>query len=333
MQAALEDRDIRRILFVRTDRIGDVLMNLPALRLLRQTFPKSWITLMLDEPVADLLRGQSDIDEVWAVSAARIKNNFQYRTNLAKQIKKAKFDVGLASNPDKFLHAMLFFAGIPDRVGYGRKWPFFLNHKISNDGPIKHETEKNLDLVRLVSKKSWDGSLSLPMDDAAKRSISERLKTEFTSSDSIAVVHPGTSNPEKRWPEIKFAELSDLIQQKLGFRVVLIGGLEESGCSRNVVSKMKSRAVDWTGKLDLKQLSALFREPNVKALISVDSGPVHIAWISGKPVVALYAKNTTGSNPDRWGPKDGKSEVIFKNISEISVEEVYSLVKKVLDRN
>ena len=66
-------REIHRILFVRTDRIGDVLMNIPAIHLLRQTFPKSWITALIDESVRDLLRGHPDVDELLAVDAARMK--------------------------------------------------------------------------------------------------------------------------------------------------------------------------------------------------------------------------------------------------------------------
>ncbi len=130
MPAALETQDIRRILFIRTDRMGDVLMNLPAIRLLRQTFPKAWITLMLDESVVELLSGHPDIDEVVPVSSRQLKKSIRYRVVLTKTLRRAGFDLGIASNPDKNLHAMLFFARVPVRVGYDRKWPFFLNKKV-----------------------------------------------------------------------------------------------------------------------------------------------------------------------------------------------------------
>src|ERR1041385_7693586 len=100
MASPLISRNIRRILYVRTDRIGDVLMNLPAIRLLRQTYPKAWITLMLDRSVSDLLNGHPDIDEVWPVSAGEIKKSFRCRVLLTQKIKQAGFDLGIASNPD-----------------------------------------------------------------------------------------------------------------------------------------------------------------------------------------------------------------------------------------
>ena len=103
-------------------------------------------------------------------------------------------------------------------------------------------------------------------------------------------------------------------------------------CSKNVAVHMKNRVLNWTGTLDLKELTALFHLPEIKLLISVDSGPAHIAWMSGTPAVILYAKNTTGSDPGRWGPRDGKSEVLFKPIQEITVDEVCALAKKVLGK-
>ena len=318
---------------MRTDRIGDVLMNLPAIRLLRQTFPKAWIMLMADESVAPLLNGHSDIDEIMPVSSKQIKKSLRYRLNLTKKIKQIQCDLGLVSNPDKNLHAMLYFAKVPVRVGYHRKWSFFLTDKVSPDKAcqnITHEIDKNIKLVKRVSDKNWDGSLTLPVDMGAAREVEERLGKEFLSSERLIVIHPGTSDPKKRWPEIYFAQLCDEIQSDQSLKVLLIGGLEEAESSKRVMDKMKTKVSNWTGVLNLKELSALFHHPKVKLALSVDSGPAHIAWIAGTPTVILYAKNTTGSDPRRWGPRDKKSEVIFKPMSEITVEEVYEAARKVL---
>ena len=327
------DPAIHRILYMRTDRIGDVLMNLPAIRLLRQTFPKAWITVMLDESVADLLKGHPDLDEILPVRSGEIKKSHRYRAALVKKLRTARFDLGVASNPDKFLHAILFFSRIPRRVGYDRKWPLFLTDKAPADkagdnGP--HEIDKNLRLVSLVTNQSWDGVLSLSADPVAKKFIEDRIDREHPGPVRIIAVHPGTSNPDKRWSEACFAELCDKIQSDQSLGVVLIGGPEEAASSKSVANKMKNRVADWTGSLNLKQLAALFHHPKVKLIVSADSGPAHIAWIAGTPAVILYAKNTTGSDPRRWGPRDKKSEVIYKPMSEITVEEVYAAARKVL---
>jgi ADP-heptose:LPS heptosyltransferase len=55
---------------------------------------------------------------------------------------------------------------------------------------------------------------------------------------------------------------------------------------------------------------------------------VHVAWLHGTPVVALYAKNKPGSDPVRWGPRSAKSAVIHKPISEISPDEVMGALER-----
>lgn len=324
-------REIHRILFIRTDRIGDCLMNLPAIHVLRQTFPKAWITCLWDVSVIELFKEHPDIDECFSVSAGNFKKSFFTRWQILQKIRKTRFDLVIISNPDKHWHCLSFLTGIPERIGYGRKWGFLLTKKIADDkqsGEL-HEIEKNLKLVALVSKQSWDGKLVLPVTDYDKEAIEGFLRQDCPGEHDILAVHAGTSDSEKRWPLERFAELCDRLQAD-GWLVILIGGNEEKPFSNELVAQTRIPPMDWTGQLTLKQLAALFRHPRVKALISSDSGPVHIAWISGTPVVAMYAKNKKGSSPDRWGPRDARSQTIYKPMNEITADEVYERVRKIV---
>ncbi len=330
-------REVRRILFIRTDRIGDVLMNLPAIRLLRQTFPKAWLTLLLDRSVAGLLKDHPDIDELMAVDAEKLAHSGRDRWNLIRQIRKAGFDLAVVSNPDKFFHSLVFLAGIPCRLGYKRKWGFLLNQTIADrkDSAEAHEIDLNLRLAGLASDKTWDGRLTIPVDRAASRRVESLMTDQGIGIQDILLIHAGTSNPEKRWPLEKFVGLSEAAQSWGNFTVILIGGEEEKSVSDEIRRRTTSggRLVDWTGLLSLQELAALIHHRSVRALVSSDSGPVHIAWMSGTPVVALYAKNVTGSNPLRWGPRGPGNEVIFKPLSEITSEEVWSAVRRVVPKD
>ncbi len=330
-------RDISRILFVRTDRIGDVLMNLPAIRLLRQTFPKAWLTLLLDRSVASLLKDHPDIDELMAVDAEKLAHSARVRWNLIREVRKAGFDLAVVSNPNKFLHLLVFLAGIPYRLGYRRKWGFLLNQTMMDrkdkDSADGHEIDLNLHLASLASDKTWDGSLTIPVDPAASRHIEGLMAEHGIENQDILLVHVGTSNPEKRWPLERFVELCDLARSRSDLTVILIGGEEEKSYSDHVRRQVRERLTDWTGLLSLQELAALVSHRSVRALVSSDSGPVHIAWMSGTPVIALYAKNVAGSNPARWGPRGGMSEGIYKPLSEITCEEVWSAVQRVSLKN
>ncbi|MBI2095704.1 MAG: glycosyltransferase family 9 protein [Candidatus Omnitrophica bacterium] len=320
-----------RILFVRTDRMGDVLMNLPALRLLRQTFPKAWIALLLDRKLSGLLDGHPDIDEILFVRAEDLKRRFLARISLARQIRKIGFDLAIASNPDKWIHAVLFAAGVPERAGYRRKWGFFLTRTIA-DGKAsgaRHQIDVNLDLVRLVGGGSWDGKLFIPISPDAKQSVERRLAGENLAGQPFVVVHPGTSNPEKRWSADGFAAVCRMLWERRALKTILIGGEEEKEPSRRVLENTGEASADWTDSLSLGELVALLGHEKTKALVSCDSGPVHIAWMNGTAAVALYARDCC--DPARWGPRDSRSRVIFKAIGQISPEEVYRSLEEALD--
>ncbi|MBI3315988.1 MAG: glycosyltransferase family 9 protein [Candidatus Omnitrophica bacterium] len=324
---------IRKILFVRTDRIGDLLMNLPAIRLLRQAHPKAWLTLMADESVSDLLKNHPDLDEVMTVSSARIKRDLFYRWALARRLKKAGFDLAVFSNPDKHLHSLGFWAAIPERIGYDRKRAFFLTRRLKfrESVPPPHEIEKNLSLAAFACGGSWDGRIFLTADEFVKRHVDERLSRDLPEGD-VVVIHPGTTNPRKRWDAGRFAELGDRVNAGGWPGLLLIGGHEEMTSAHAVTQKSRVKYVNWAGALSLGDLIALFQHPRVKILISADSGPVHVAWISGTPVVALYAQDVEGCDPGRWGPRDGKSAVIHKPIQSIPAQEVYECFLRVMEK-
>ena len=323
---------IHRILFIRTDRIGDVLMNLAAIRTIRRAYPKAWITLVLDESLNGLLNAHPDIDEVLFVSIKKFSSELRERFIFLKKIKAARFDLAIVANAGKWMHAVVFLAGIRQRVGWGRKWGFLLSQTLQDDKAVaqRHEIDSNLGLARLLGAPVWDKTLELPADPWALKRLEERAQSSGISDKKIIAVHPGTSNPAKRWPEALFAELCDRLAEDPSLQVILIGGPEERASSEEVRRLTRAKSLDWTGQFTLAELNAFLRLKNVKALVSVDSGPVHVAWIGGTPVVALYAQNVPGSDPARWGPRDGKSEVIFKPISTITVAEVYDALKRVL---
>jgi ADP-heptose:LPS heptosyltransferase len=316
-----------KILFVRTDRMGDVLMNLPAIRVLRQTFPKAWITLLVDRSVSGLFENHPDLDEVMVIDRAKLEKSWAGRLGLIQKIRKIHFDLAVVSNPHKFWHALTFMAAIPERIGWRRKWGFLLtkNLKDAKSQTSKHEIDFNLDLVSLVSNKQWDKKIVLPVDEESLKKIDSLLEAK----EAVITIHPGTSNPKKQWPLERFAKVCDDVEQK-GLGVILIGGEPEKELSRQIGRMTKQSPIDWTGELSLKDLSAFLSHPKVKCLVSCDSGPVHVAWMHGKPVVALYAQNAAGSNPARWGPLDGKSQVIYKQMMDISVSEVCLAVDRIL---
>ena len=324
---------IQRILFVRTDLIGDTLMNVPAIHLLRQTYPKAWIALLCEQKVAGLFKDHPDLDEVIPVDRGALKKGLKARLELFFKIKKAAFDLALVSNADKFFHAAVYFAGVPHRAGYCRKGGFFLNHRLTDDKNknLRHEIESNLNLVKLVSDLTWDGAMPMAADERAQERVKEFLSNRG-ADEMVIAFHVGTTNPRKRWPIKRFSELADKIQADSAVKVVLVGGAEERNAGEMVFRQTHISVVDAIGEFSLRELTAFLGMPNAKVLVTSDSGPMHIAWMQGTPVVGFFAKDVPGSNPIRWGPRDGKSEVIEKPVLEISVEDAFAALERVLSK-
>lgn len=317
-------RPIRRIVYIRTDRMGDVLMNMAAIRLLRQTFPKAWITLLVDYKIADLFQGCPDLDEVMIVRRGELNGSWRAKLRYAWQLKKGRFDMAIAANPEKTTHVAMALAGIPRRVGWERKWSFLLTRKIipEKDPISTHEMDTNIRLVKLITKLEWDGSLGLGRDESVDARMKQRIAEANPEDRPMVAVHTGTSDPRKRWSFEKFAALCDEIATKTNCCVVLIGGPEERVYVEAMGHLLKHSPVDWVGALTLKELASFLANRQVRAIVSSDSGPVHVAWMSGTPAVVMFARGVTGSNPNRWGPRDGRSYVIYKPMADIKVAEV-----------
>ena len=317
-----------RILFLRTDRMGDVLMNLPTLRLLRQTYPKSWITVAIDRSLDGLLSGHPDVDEVMLLDASGLRKKSAARRELCRKLRRADFDLAIVSNPERWAHALVFWAGIPTRVGWRRKWSWLLTRTLKDEKSGRHEIESNLALVGLVTEKIWDGGFGLTAEAESQQFLEDLLAQDETGKGFIAI-HAGTSHPAKRWAPERFAEVSDHFQRK-GFKTVLIGGKEEAASSEAVLQKCAMPPRDFTGRFSLGQLRAFLGHSKVKLLVSSDSGPVHVAWMQKTPVVALYSKGIDGSNPARWGPRIQKSRVIHDFMGSITATKVCALAEELL---
>ncbi len=308
--------------------MGDVLMNLPAIRVLRQAYPKSWITLALDRSLDGLLNEHPDLDEVILIDATKLKESGSSRREFRREIRRGHFDLAVVSNPEKWVHLSVFLAGIPARIGWRRKWGFFLTRSLNDKKTGRHEIDSNLALVGLVTDKSWDEDLTLSVDQESL-SFVDALLVEENAGERLIVIHPGTSNPAKRWAPERFAEASAHFQKK-GFSVVLIGGSEEAAAAEAVIRCAVTAPLDLTGRLDLRQLKAFLAHPKVKILISSDSGPVHIAWMQKKPVVALYSKEAEGSDPIRWGPRNANTRTVHDFMASITVAKVCALAEELL---
>lgn len=315
-------RTRKNILVIRNDRFGEFLLNVPALRALKESFADSKIILAVDSHVKELAVKIPYADEViiWKNGKHSLPDIFGF----IKLLRKKAIDMAFVMNPSKDSNIAIKLAGIPERIGYAHKWDFLLTKKTEDLKHLgqKHEVDYNLDLVRIAGADTKNMALSLDVD------LSETVlkSINIKNFENMIAVHPWTSDPIKQWPVERFRELALKLAKGLDADILIVGGRDEAERSASF-NYINNRIFNLTGKTTLPQLAGILKMS--KLLISGDSGPVHLACSVGTPVIVLFRNDIAGKSPRRWGPWGSNNIVVEKkNLLDISVEEVLDKVKE-----
>jgi len=305
----------RRILVARTDRIGDVLLSTPVLKALREHFPTSYIAMMVAPATRSLVEGNPYLDEVIVLDKAGRHRGMVATWRLARALRQKRFDVAVILHPTVRVHLLCFLAGIRERIGYDRKAPYFLTrilpHK-KQEGR-KHELEYNFDLLRPLGIETVEREMFMPVPPDAQRFVAQRLEEAGVDGRRVLVaVNPAASDPSRRWPVEKFAELIDRLGQAGDVSILVVAHSANRDLTRKLLSLIRVSAVDLTGAFDLVQLAGLFKR--CRLLISNDSGPVHLAVAVSTPVIAIFGRNQAGLSPERWRPLGPRDVAVHKKM-------------------
>lgn len=293
--------DIRNILIVRLDRLGDLLLSAPAIRAVREGFPKAQIHLLVKEYAKDLVIGSPNIDKLLIYEKDKVGHNYDLAITLHNALK---------------LNYIVFRSGARYRLGYtGRGGGFFLTHKITDDRDIRvrHEVESNLEIVGIVGcvtkNKDTEVSITEEGEKFAERFFQEN---KINPADIVIMVHPGARQEYVRWAKEGFAAVADgLIKQK-NVKIILSVSQHERQLAEEILSMMEEKPLLALG-LELTQLVSLIKRCNL--FIGNASGPVHIASALKIPVVAIFGVIHPLDGYPEWGPWGVGHIVVSKNLS------------------
>jgi heptosyltransferase II len=295
--------DTMRILVTRTDRMGDVILSIPAVRHLRKVCPDAYIAFMVASENRELVMNESDIDEVIAYDKKISHKGFFANLEFVWQIKKKKFDIAIALHPATRTHLILFAAGIPVRIGYDRKWGRLLTKRLPHEKQLgeKHEVDYNLEVISKAGFNISDACrVPRVIPDGKAVEYVESLLSQLGITGNIVAIHPGASCSSKMWPLERFAEAGDALAERYSAEIVVVGDGSCAGKAERLSCLMKKKPADLTGKLSLSQLAALFSK--CIFAVSNDSGPAHAAAAAGIPVIVIFGRNDPGLSPARWAP-------------------------------
>ncbi len=329
---AIKPDRIEKILVIRMDRIGDIVLSTPAFRAVRETYKNAEIHLLIQAYTKAIVINSPFFDKILVYKEGVIDKDY---------------DLAISLHPGYIQNRVTFRCGAKWRIGYtGRGGGFFLTHKIKDDRDkrIRHEVESALETVGVAGCSSENKQLDISVTDTGERYAQNFLKSNgISSKDLIVVIHPGSRQSYIRWKSEKFAELGDKLIQQTKSKIFLIGSNAEEGLVKEVESKMDEKPLRAVGQ-SLTELISLIKRAHL--FVGNSTGPMHIAAACSVPVVAIFGSNHPLDSYKEWGPWGTKSRVIVRHnklftrhpsdynvdecMNDITVDEVFSAAKELV---
>ncbi|MFA5117611.1 MAG: lipopolysaccharide heptosyltransferase II [Candidatus Omnitrophota bacterium] len=341
-------KEFKRILVVRTDKIGDVVLSTPVIEALRNGFPSAYLAMMVAPHAKDIIDGNPYLDKVIVYDKDNLQKSWRGTILFARQLSKLRFDLVVVLHPSNRAHLVAYLSGIPKRLGYNRKMGFLLTDRLEHtkQSGQKHEMEYNLDLVRYLGVVPRHSGLYVPLTPEAEVWVSKLfVQNGVKENAGLIAIHPAASCISKFWMPERFAQVADRLIDKYNVVVLIVAGAKDAAIAEAVMKKMRHKALNLAGKTSVAQLAVVLQR--CRLFISNDSGPVHVAAALKTPVVVIYGRNQPGLGPKRWGPLGPKDQVLHKEagcfeclahyckkgfacLKAITVEEVIAAAEKVL---
>lgn len=310
----------RKILCVRLDALGDVLMCTPAMRALRASLPGSTLTLLGSPSGAAVAPFIPELERVIVYQAPWMEGSCPHSGRddaaLIALLAARRFDAAVifTSYTQSALAAALLcqLAGIPLRLAHSREHPCqLLSDWVEDPEPtlmVRHEVQRQLALVKRVGCRTAETGLSFALRDADQAAALTRLLgAGIAPGQRWLLLHPGAGAAARRYPAALWAQTIRLLSASVGLPMVLTGSGPDSDLVEAIRASCAVPVHSLAGKLDLGQLGALIRQATV--VVANNTGPVHIAAALGTPVVDLYALTHPQHTP--WKVRN---RVLFKDV-------------------
>ena len=295
-----------RVVVIRLDEIGDLILTLPFLRELRRAMPNARIALVVRPALVNLLELCPYIDVVlpfapkYGFRPGRLRALLALRRAVAVALGGVP-DIGILPRFDadfsRGLMALLA-TGATRRVGFSQSATLekaiadagtdhFLTHPIHPDPTPMHELKRNLFLLEAIGASIESDRLELhiaPED----RNKADQLLSRFSDILMWIGLCAGASIPRKRWPVERYAQVAKCITDNYpNCGVVVVGGPADRNAGVDIQRNIPGRVLNVAGDLTLRETAAVLEK--CVLYIGNDTGPMHLAAAVGVPVVAVFA--------------------------------------------
>jgi len=289
-----------RVLVVKLDHVGDVLLATPAIRALREAHPEIPIDVLVAKGSTPVLEGNPAVTRILHYESRRFRRGGERKPGepggfaAMRAIARGGYTTIVELRGDGWTLLLPFLAGARRRVDRGsvriRSW--FARRLTSAGrarGPL-HEVETNLEIVRplLGGASTGPARTEVHVSASARDSLHRKLASAGVDPGAPWIcVHPAASWRPRAWRPERFAAIADWLQDQYHSQVLFVGSSEEKDVEAEVRARVKGRRAFWlAGALTWQELAALLERSRL--FIGNDSGPAHLAAAAGAPTVALF---------------------------------------------
>lgn len=293
--------------------VGDMMMSQSLYRTLKQLDPSIEIDVMAPAWCRALLDKMPEVNQSIAMPISHGEFALSKRYQLGKELRNNQYDQAIIL-PNSFKSALIpFFAKIAKRTG----WKGEMRYGLLNDLRVLDKQAFPLMVERYValaypkqnihSAKDIPQPILWPKLNVLTDEVEQTLSTfNITSEEPLIGFCPGAEfGPAKRWPDYHYAALADKIVKQHA-KIIIFGSGKDKIVGEQIIAKMNhgEHCINLAGQTELGQAINLIAA--CKAVVTNDSGLMHVAAALDKPLVALYGP----SSPDFTPPLSNKAEVI-----------------------
>lgn len=308
-------KNVKKVLVIKLRHLGDVLLTGPVFGALKRAMPDASIDAFVWSECAAMLEGHLAVSGVVEYDRGWKKLGFFKKilkeAALLWKIRKGKYDLVINLTEGDRGAIVARVSGASIRVGYDPKGGGFFGkkgcytHTVKVCPGVRHTVERNLDAVRRLGifPKFEERELFLHVPEKAVQTVREKVQGPYV------LIHPASRWRFKCWPTQRVRELVKELCER-GEKLVFTSGPDKE--ERAMVEEICRGfpALNLAGKISLKELAALIQ--GAKALICVDSAPLHMASALKTPTVALFGP----SSEKTWGPwRNDRARVVAETMS------------------
>ena len=323
----IEPEEVKKILIITLSNIGDVVLTLPVLGVLKREFPRAEITVMVGANAKELFEAEPAVSRTVIYDK---KARFSKKIELGLMLRRRGFDLVVD------LRNSLF----PLLIGARHNTPLF----VKRAGAHMHRKDKHLKRIAAmgIPVDNPPFSVSIARDDKLHvHSLLNQLG--ILPDDDLVAVAPGAKSHIKRWTTAGFIKVCDRLNKELGLKVLLIGDDSDRPINEQIRARGLRGAYDLSGRTSLRELAYLLSL--CKLLITNDSAPLHIGSAVGIPTIAIFGP----TDYKKYGPLSANSILVRKPLNcspcqkalcrfnlecmkQVSVEEIFIAALEILSK-